>query len=89
MNVGYGYFNFSATYSLSTNGSAILVYYVGANLTNATALGFSLTGKGMSGNNYIGQYKNNKNYIVQITLIGDANKNYTGNYQILVVVPNE
>ena len=87
--VGYGYFNFSTTYSLSTYGSPILTSYVGANLTNATALGFSLTGKGMSGNNYIGQYKNNKNYIVQITLIGDANKNYTGNYQVLVVVPNE
>ena len=87
--IGYGYFNFSTTYSLSQYGAAILVNYVGANLTNATALGFSLTGRGMSGNNYIGQYKNNKNYVVQITLIGDANKNYTGNYQVLVVPPSE
>ena len=87
--VGYGYFNFSTTYSLSQYGAAILVNHVGANLTNATALGFSIKNRGMNGNNYVGIYQNSKGYTVQITLIGDANKNYTGNYQVLVATPAE
>ena len=84
-----GQFGFSSTYSLQTYGNAILQGYIAADLIECTALGFKLTGAGMSGNNFIGQFSNDDGYIVQVTLLGDANKDYSNYYQVIVVVPAE
>ena len=84
--VGMGSLRFSATYSLVSYGSPILTYYVAADLT-ASSLGFTEKSKGMEGNDYVGYYENNKGYKVKVVLIGDANKNYTGNYKIILTLP--
>lgn len=82
-----GQFGFSAKYSLQQYGNAILQAYIAADLIACTALGFSLKANGMRDNNYIGQFQNAEGYIVQITLLGDADKNYSNYYQVLVAVP--
>ena len=82
-----GRFGFADTYSLQSVGSAILQYYVAADLLACTALGFTLKAAGMNGNDYVGQFQNSDGYMVQITLLGDADKNYSNYYQVLVVLP--
>lgn len=88
--VGYGELGTGgATLPLSQYGSYILTQYVDVDLVGCAALGFTLQSKGMLNNDYVGQYKNDDGYIVQITIIGDADKNYAGYYQIAVIVPQE
>lgn len=82
-----GQFGFTAKYSLQQYGNAILQGYIAADLIACTALGFTLKANGMKDNNYIGQFQNADGYIVQITLLGDADKNYSNYYQVLVAVP--
>ena len=82
-----GRFGFSSTYSLQQYGSAILRSYIAADLLACTALGFTLKSSGMNGNDFVGQFKNSDGYTVQITLLGDADKNYSNYYQVLVVLP--
>ena len=82
-----GQFGFTNTYSLQTYGNAILQSYVAADLLACGSLGFNLTTSGMNGNNYVAQFQNASGYTVQISLLGDADKNYTNYYDVLVVLP--
>ena len=86
---GQGRFAFTSTYSLTQYGHAILVNYMGYDLEAATALGFSLAQEGATGNNYAGIYTNDEGYTVQIILLGDANKDYTGYFNVFVILPTE
>ena len=83
-----GQFGFSATYSLQQYGNAILQAYIAADLIACTALGFTLKSAKMDGNNFVGEFQNGEGYKVKITLLGDADKNYSNYYTVLVTVPN-
>ncbi len=82
-----GQFGFSTTYSLQQYGSAIMQYYIAADLLACSALGFTAKSGGMNGNDYVGLFQNADGYGVTITLLGDADKNYSNYYTVLVTVP--
>ena len=83
-----GRFGFTSTYSLQQYGRAILQNYIAADLIACTSLGFTLKTYGMNGNDYVGLFQNSEGYSVKITLLGDAEKNYSNYYTVLVTVPN-
>lgn len=83
-----GQFGFSTAYSLQQYGNAILQGYIAADLIACTALGFTLKSAKMDGNNFVGEFQNGEGYKVKITLLGDADKNYSNYYTVLVTVPN-
>ena len=85
---GVGTLKFSGgPYSLTQYGQTLLRAYIAEDL-EASSLGFGAPdSEGMSGNDYVGVYTNNKGYTVTVTVLGDANKNYTGNYRIEIVAP--
>ena len=91
---GNGTLKFSGgPYGLPKYGSALLEYYVAADLL-ASSLNFKADESegavnGLSGNNYVGTYKNDEGYVVVITLYGDADKNYTGYYHVTVTMPQQ
>ena len=85
---GQGIKKFNQTLALSQYAGTLMQLYVGANLL-ASSLGFSLSQLAWSGNNIVGIFDNNKGYQVQIYLLGDANKNYTGYYNVYVILPTE
>ena len=92
---GYGYFNWTKTYNLRSNGKDILEANIGQTLVDATALGFKLVEstsqyvEDPNGNYYVGQYTNEDGYTVTIKLFEDANGDYNGYYLVTVVCPDE
>lgn len=82
-----GQFGFSATYSLTQYGSAILNSYIAADLLVCTSLGFTLKSSSMNGNNFVGTFQNAEGYKVTITLLGDSDKNYSNYYTVRVELP--
>ena len=81
-----GRFGFQTPPSLQY-GKVILTNYVAADLLKCTALGFSLKNSGNSNGNFVGIFQNSRGYTVQVTLLGDADGNYSGYYQVLVKLP--
>ena len=86
---GAGEYAFSQTLGLQQYGEILIEYYIAESLIACSALGFQMTGLGPDGNNYVAQFANEEGYIINITLLGDAEKNYTGYYEILVIAPQD